>query len=186
MNESEIIALYIRRDERAIKASEQKYGAYCFSIALNILSDPQDAEECVNDTWLKAWNSIPQAKPTSLQAYLSKITRHIAIDRYRAYNAEKRAKSNSGIILEELYECIPSKNDVEKEVETKELGLAISMFLNSLTIRGQTVFIRRYFFAEPVKSIAARIGISENAVMISLTRTRKKLKKYLDKEGVLK
>ena len=181
MEDVSIIALYNQRDEKAIEETSLKYGAYCYSIANNILSDAQDSEECVNDTWMKAWNTIPPSRPRSLKLFLARITRNLSIDRYRNSHRLKRGRTVSAT-LDEISTFVPSR-DVDDEIERKELATLLNTFLHSLPPRDSNIFIRRYFFVEEVSVIAEKYGLSESNVFKILSRTRVKLKKYLEKEG---
>lgn len=183
MKDSEIVQLYWDRDAAAITETGNKYGAYCFTVANNILNSNEDAEECVNDTYLKAWNAIPPHKPEKLKPFLAKITRNLAFNRYNARTAKKRG-GELGVVLEELAECIPCEKDVESEYAAKELGECIRLFAGSLPVREGDIFVRRYFFTESIEVIAKRFGMTENNVMVTLSRIRKKLKTKLIKEGM--
>ena len=183
MEDSKIVELYWQKNENAIKETNSKYGAYCFSIANNILHNKEDSEECVNDTWLNAWNAMPPQKPTKLQMFLAKITRNLSFNRFNARSAEKRGGGEIVLVLDELAECLASESDVISEYEAKELGQCIRRFVRSLPERDGNVFVRRYFFTEPVAQIAKRYGLTENNVMVILSRTRTKLKNNLIKEG---
>ena len=183
MKDSQIIELYWNRNPQAISASEAQYGAYCFTVANGILNDPQDSEECVNDTWLRAWNAIPPTRPTVLKAFLAKITRHLSFDRYRAGKSLKRGGGETALVLEELAECIADESDVEGLVNAKELGQTIRQFVAALPEREQNLFVRRYFFSEAVRLIADRFDLSENHVNVTLSRLRKRLRNHLSKEG---
>lgn len=183
MKDSEIIELYWNKDSGAIPASMEQYGAYCFSVANGILDDAQDSEECVNDTWLRAWNAIPPTRPNVLKVFLAKITRHLSFDRYRARKTLKRGGGEMMLVLEELAECIADEADVEGQVNAKELGQVINQFVASLPEREQNLFVRRYFFSEPVRAIADRYDMSDNAVNVTLSRTRRRLRFHLSKEG---
>jgi len=185
MEDSRIIALYWQKSADAISESNRKYGAYCFTIANNILHNNEDSEECVNDTWLNAWNAMPPQKPGKLRAFFARITRNLSFNRYEARTAEKRGGGEIGLVLDELAECLASESDVEAEYEGKELGRCIDRFVSSLPERDGNVFMRRYFFTEPVALIAQRYGLTENNVMVILSRTRKKLKQELIKEGYI-
>ena len=184
LEDSKIIKLFWDRDENAIKEVSDKYSAYCRSIAHNILGNVGDAEECVNDTFLQAWNSIPPHKPLFLRAFLGKITRNLSFNRYNYNNAEKRRHGEIALVLDELAECI-GISSVENEIEAKELSAFINKFIRTLPHRDGNIFIRRYYFTESVKSISDRYGISENNVSVILNRTRAKLKKQLIKEGYI-
>lgn len=185
MDDDRIIELYWNRETDAIQESSDKYGAYCFSIAHHILHSKEDAEECVNDTWLKAWNAIPPQKPKKLQMFLAKITRNLAFDCFRARSTQKRGGGEIHLVLDELAECLASESDAATEYEFQELGQFIRQFVNRLPDRDRNIFLRRYFFTESVAEIAVRFGLSENHVMVILSRTRKKLKSHLQKEGLM-
>ncbi len=183
MNDSEIIELYRNKNTKAISASMDKYGSYCFTIANGILDDAQDSEECVNDTWLRAWNAIPPTRPTVLKMFFAKITRHLSFDRYKARRSQKRGGGDIPLVLEELAECIANESDVEGQVDANELGKAINKFVASLPEREQNLLVRRYFFSEPIKVIAERFDMSENYVNVTLGRVRRQLRMHLSKEG---
>lgn len=184
MEDSRIIELYWQKNADAISETAKKYGPYCFSIAENILHNAEDSEECVNDTWLRAWNAIPPQKPDVLRMFLAKITRNLAFNRFNARNAQKRGGGEIALVLDELGECLGGA-DTEGAYEAKELRKCIRRFVRSLPEREGNVLARRYFFAEPVAEIAKRYGLSENNVMVILSRTRRKLKAHLLKEGYL-
>lgn len=184
MRDERIVELFWQRDEGAISASAEVYGAYCRSVAQNILNDSEDAEECVNDTWLRAWNAIPPQRPKRLRMFLAKITRNLALDRCKAREAGKRGGGETLLALEELGECVGQPR-VENTVFARELEAAVNRFVRGLPRRECNVFLRRYFFAEPVAEIGKKYGLSPNHVMVILSRTRKKLKAYLEKEGYL-
>lgn len=182
LQDNEIIELYFARDERAIGETQTKYGDYCFTVANNILSDRLDSEECVNDTWLKTWNSIPPVRPKIFSAFLAKITRNSAINRLNYRMAKKRAKSC--VAFDEIGECVPSGANTEESVILRELEERINSFLRTLSKRDRSVFIRRYFFSESTGTIAEKYNLKEDNVLTILSRTRKKLKKVLE-EGNL-
>ena len=163
MEDSRIIELYESRDQQAISQSDMKYGGYCYSVGYNILGVREDTEECVNETWLRAWNSIPPQKPRMLSAFFGRITRNIAFDRYRASKAAKRGKGEIAAVLEEL----------------------INEFLGELQERDRNIFLQRYWFATPIKEISKKYAMNLNTVKASLFRSRNKLKALLEKEGVL-
>ena len=183
MDDSRIIELYWQRNSDAIAASEERYGAYCRAISARILHSPEDVEECVNDTWLRAWNTIPPQRPQSLKLFLGRITRNLSFNRWQEQAAAKRGGQETALVLDELAECLESETDVEDEVLFRELRACIRSFVRSLPEREGGVFARRYFFAEPVAAIARQYGMTENHVMVMLSRTRRKLKKRLSKEG---
>lgn len=184
MEDQAIVDLYWRRDPEAIRESGRKYGAYCKTIARNILHDGRDAEECVNDTWLSAWNAMPEDRPGRLAPFLGKIARNLAFDRWRASHAEKRGGGELPLILEELAECA-SPQDTVQALEAAELGRAVDRFLHTLPERECSVFLRRYWAAEPAAEIAGRYGMREATVRTSLFRSREKLRRYLEKEELL-
>ncbi|MCI8332464.1 MAG: sigma-70 family RNA polymerase sigma factor [Clostridiales bacterium] len=183
MEDSQIIELYWQKNTDAISETADKYGTYCFTIANNILQRTEDSEECVNDTWLHAWNAIPPQRPKALRLFLAKITRNLSFDRLCAQNAAKRGGGEMAIVLDELGECMDGGADTETVYEAKELGKFIQNFVRALPEREGNVLVRRYFFAESVADIAKRYGLTENNVMVILCRTRTKLKAHLLKEG---
>ncbi len=185
MEDCAIVELYWNRDTRAIEQTNIKYGPYCYSIANNVLHNREDAEECVNDTWFKAWNAIPPQKPAILQMFLAKITRNLALNRYEARSAQKRGGGEICLVLDELAECIPGGPDVAESYEHKQLGESVRRFVRTLPEREGDVLVRRYFFTEPICQIARRYGITENYTAVILNRVRKKLKEYLAKEGFI-
>lgn len=185
MTDERIIELFWQRDESAVSETALKYGGYCRVVAGNILPSSEDCEECLNDTWLHAWNSIPPQRPKNLRMFLARIARNLAFDRFRKQNAAKRGGGETELILEELSECVSGGNSVENTVLSKELGGAINKFLGTLSERDRNVFIRRYFFAESAEIIAKKYALTANNIMVILTRTRKKLKDYLAGEGLL-
>ena len=185
MTDERIIELFWQRNENAINEVSAKYGSYCSVVCGNILENLQDKEECLNDTWLRAWNSIPPQRPKNLKMFLAKISRNLAIDRYKRQTAVKRGKGETEVILEELAECISHKDNVEDEVLSKEIGIAINEFLRTLPERDRNIFIRRYFYADSAEKIAKRYALTANNIMVILTRTRMKLKNYLMKGDLL-
>lgn len=182
MEDSRIIELYWARSEEAITASSEKYGGHCYAIAQRILCQSEDSRECVNDTWLRAWNSIPPSRPDSLKAFLGTITRRLALDRRRCDRAEKRGGGEVTLALEELRDCVASPACVERGAEEGELAELLDRFLASLSKEARIIFLQRYWYLCPVKQIARHRGISESGVKMSLLRSRKKLKALLDKE----
>lgn len=183
MEDSRIIDLYFARNEQAIAATREKYGGYCTAVAGNILDAPEDIEEVLSDTWLRVWNSIPPQKPDNFKLYLARIARNLAFDRFRTQSREKRGGSQVILALEELSHCIPSPSHPGKEWEIRELTAAINAFLSTLNHRDRVIFLRRYFYTQSFEEIAGICGISQGAVRTALSRTRKKLKQYLEKEG---
>lgn len=182
MDDQQIIALYWRREESAITETAKKYGGYCHTIARNITGSTQDAEECVSDTWLGAWNAMPPHRPSRLNLFLGKITRSLAADRFRAKNAEKRGGGEIPLALEELRECVPAVTD--RQVEDRELAESINAFLHTLPVRDCNLFLRRYWYGESLQTIAGRYGMKLNTVKTNLYRSREKLRRHLEKEGI--
>ena len=185
MTDTQILELFAARDERAITAAKKQYENGCFKIALQILQRREDAEEAVNDMWLKVWDSIPPAKPEKLFAYLSAAVRNISLDLLSARNAEKRGSGEYPAALEEFSECLASDENPEHQVDANLLRDAVSQFLDSISADARTIFVERYTRLTPVNEIAEKFGISVSKVKISLMRTRNKLKSYLKKEGWL-
>ena len=183
MEDKEIIGLYLDRNEQAIAATSEKYGSYCKSISVNILKNDEDAEECVNDTYMKTWNAIPPQIPVIFSAFLGKIVRNISFNKYRHNNSQKRGGSEMPLILDELGEIVSGKESVEDEIDKKELLRDINGFLNSISEYKRGIFIRRYWYSDKVSDIAKRCGKSENSVSVELNRTRKNLSEYLLKKG---
>lgn len=183
MRDAEIIGLFFSRDERALEEAKMKYGAYCLSVAQNILGSAEDAEECLSSALLKAWESIPPQRPERLGSYLAKIARNLAFNRFNERRRQKRGGGETALVLEELAEVVPANGDAASEAEYNELKRSVNAFLKSLPERERRVFVRRVFRAEPVKTVARAEGMTENAVMSLLSRTRKKLRQHLVKEG---
>lgn len=181
MDNDRIIELYWQRDENAIGMTVKQYGAYCLKIANNILNDPLDAEECVNDTWLALWNSIPPQRPNNLASYIAKIVHNLSVNRLKYKIASKRGHKN--VAFEELENVLMADERINDNVNLSMLQETINKFLRSYSVSGRKIFIRRYFFCESVSEIAKKYEMNENTVLKSLSRTRKKLKEYLAKEG---
>ena len=185
MEDQEIIALYWAREEDAIRETSIKYGGLCRSIVNRILASPEDGEECLNDTWMGAWNAMPPHRPRKLPAFLGKITRSIACDAVRSRTARKRGGGEYPAALEELGECVPPSPGADQAVLDRELEALVNRFLGGLPVRECNVFLRRYWYVEPLEAIAGRYGLKENTVKTILRRTRGKLRVYLEKEGIL-
>ena len=183
MEDQQILDLYFARSESAITETDRKYGRYCHSIAYNILEDHEDAKEIVNDTYLKAWNTIPPNRPDPLKPYVGMISRHLSLDRYEEYHTQKRG-GQVPLVLEELAECIPDNDSREDIGESVALKDALAKFIRSLPDKTQRIFLRRYWYASSVAEIAEEYGMRENSVNVLLHRTRKKLKDHLQKEGL--
>lgn len=184
LEDSKIVSLFFERSEQAIEELDRKYGAAVRKAAANILSDRLDVEECVNDTYLRVWNDIPPHAPDRLAGYVCKIARNLAINRYHADHAAKRGGSYA-LVLDEMEECIPSGVDVETAHDAKELSAAIDRFLATLSREDRFLFVRRYWYADPVAELAAMTGGSAARISVRLFRLRKKLRITLMKEGFL-
>ena len=182
MKDYDIVDLYWARDEKAIVESQRKYGGYCHGISMNILNNESDAEECVNDTWVAAWRSMPPKKPSVLRTYLGKLTRNLSINRLRERHREKR-NPDLVIALSELAECIPDGDSGADMGESVALRDALGRFVRSLPEKTQEIFLQRYWYSCSVAEIAEGYGMRENSVTVLLHRTRKKLKAHLKKEG---
>ncbi|SDM93464.1 RNA polymerase sigma factor [Acetanaerobacterium elongatum] len=184
MEDSEIVELYWERCETAITQTASKYGEYCRYISYSILHNREDAEECVSDTYLRAWNAMPQHRPNCLSAFLGKITRNLAFNRYKGYSAEKRGKGQIPLVLSELEDCLPSLSGMEQAIDERALSEAINRFLSVMPQRNRMLFIRRYWYTSPLKEIAQEYGMNENSVKSILFRERYRLKSFLEKEGI--
>lgn len=185
MKDTEILDLYWERDEQAIVETQKSYGSYCRSIACNILYNNEDTEECLNDTWLKTWNSIPPARPERFSLYLGTITRNLALDRWKSKHREKRGGGEMTAALDELAEFIPDRFNTEETVIAAEMERFINDFLHTLPEKDCNIFLRRYWYVEDYAAIAKRYHMKLNTVKTSLFRTRTKLKECLLKEGFL-
>lgn len=183
MTDLEIIELYWNRNELAVSESNSKYGAYCFTVADTILLNREDSNECVNSTWFKAWNAIPPHRPEILKLFFAKITRNLAINKYRQAKTLSRGAGEFAASLDELRECVPDQNRIEYEIDKIALNESVNKFLKTLSERDCCVFLRRYFYSESVKEIAEYCNLTESNTLSILHRTRKKLKMYLEKEG---
>ena len=184
MNDRDIVDLYWQRSERAIRETVRKYGRYCRMIAYNILNNAEDAEECVSDTWLAAWNSMPDKRPEKLNPFLAKITRNLALTRLKRGTAKKRGGGEALLAFEELDGVLPDGCDLQKELEEKELTMAIEVFVKRLPERERLAFLGRYWFCAGEKELAERLGLTRGGVNAMLRRTREKLKDYLLEEGL--
>ena len=184
MDDKRIVALFFERDEQALTETRQKYSRYLHRVAHNVLQNTQDAEECVSDTYLRAWNAMPPDRPHGLRAYLGAITRRLSLDRWRERKSAKRGGGEVALSLEELGECVPHPDTVPRTVETAEVAAILSDFLRSLPSVECDVFLRRYWYFDTVAQIAKRYGYSESKVKMTLGRTRDKLRAVLEKEGI--
>ena len=184
MEDQQIIQLYWDRLEQAIVESERKYGSYCRSIARRILAVEEDAEECVNDTWLHAWNAMPPQRPSILSAFFGKLARNLSLDRWRRNRAAKRGGSQVELALHELGDCLPASGGPEQALDEKETGRAISQFLRTQPELDRALFIRRYWHLESMATLAQDFQLRESQVKSRLFRTRQRLKAALEKEGI--
>lgn len=184
MEDNQIIQLYFNRDEKAIGETSIKYGNYCNSIAINILNNWEDAEECVNDTYLCVWESIPPTRPTRLKVYLGRITRNLSFNLYKKMNADKRGNGQIALVLDELAECVSGGCEPEQEFLQKELICSINNFLRELSKEKRIIFVRRYWYSDSISEIADRVGKTENSVSVTLNRLRKMLYIHLRERGL--
>lgn len=184
MKDTEIIDLYWNRDESAIAATAQSYGNYCYSIAYHILQSPEDAQECVNDTYWKAWLSIPPQRPSRLATYLGKITRNLSLDRLKRLNAQKRGKGQVELVVTELESCIPAVNGTEQIADEIVLANAINQFLREQPRTERNIFVGRYWHLYSIAELAQAYGMRESKIVSLLFRMRSKLKHHLEKEGI--
>lgn len=182
MEDLDIIRLYWQRDERAVTETEQKYGAYCRSISYHILKNRQDAEECVNDTWVRAWTVIPPQRPFALGAFLGKITRNLSLNHYRRSHAQCRGGGMVPLLLDELRDC--TAEGPEQLMEAAELGRLLDRFLRQLPQKDCCIFMRRYWYMDSLEEIAHQYHLTLGSIKSSLYRSRQKLKAYLEQEGI--
>ena len=185
MDDESIIWLYWERDERAIEITAEKYGPYCGAIAGNILGSREDREECLNDTYIRAWNSMPKDWPGLLQAYLGRMTRNLAFNRYKRERAKKRGGGEADLVLEELSECVSGAESVEGAMDRRELIEAIGVFVRGLPENKRSIFVRRYWYADSLKELAEARGAVPARLSERLYRMRLSLKSTLEKEGVI-
>ena len=185
MEDEKIMELFFGRQEEAIAAVRETYGGYCASIARNILDTEEDVEEILSDTWMKVWGSIPPQRPGNLKLYIARITRNLSFDRARSLTREKRGGGELPLALHELSECIPSPGQPGERLEAEQLKKAVNAFLGTLPKRDRGIFLLRYFYVESAEQIAERFGVRPALVRTVLSRTRKKLKAFLIREGLL-
>jgi len=184
MQDAEIVDLYWARSDRAIPETEQKYGRYCHRIAYNICQSSEDAEECVNDTWFRAWNAMPDARPSALSAFLGAITRNLALDRFRSIRRGKRGGGETVLALEELQDSIPSPNRLEAKLEELELTQAINSFLSTLEAEDRKLFVARYWYLASIKELAEKSGSTQGRIKMRLYRMRNMLRKSLEEANL--
>ena len=183
MEDNEIIELYWQRSQRAITETDGKYGGRLQTLSMNILHDRQDAEECVNDTYHATWNTLPPQRPNYFCAYLAKLARNFSFGRYDYYHAQKRCVTVVEL-SDEIENCIPSPDDLEQKMDSREIGRIISEFLYNQPIEMRTVFVRRYWYMDSIKDIAGMFQISESKVKSILFRMRNKLREHLEEEDI--
>lgn len=183
MDDSDIVRLFLDRNETALSVTEKKHGKRCMTVANNILKNREDAEDCVNDSYLKLWELIPPHCPQILGTFLCRIVRNTAINMLKAKNAGKRGSGIAEVVFEELEECIPDKGSVERTYESKELLAAVNSFLRQIPIENRRIFVLRYWYCCELSEIAERFGTRKNTVSVILNRTRGRLRKYLEEEG---
>lgn len=184
MKDKDIISLYFARSEDAISETDKKYGGYCRALTYNILGNPEDSEECVNDTYMRVWERIPPEKPVKLGAFVARIARNLAMDMLDRFAAAKRGGNSHALAYEEISECVPSKVSVEASADEHRLAELIEEFVTSLPWEKRTIFMKRYYHFCSVSEIAEQMLISESKVKMTLQRTRAKLKEFLEKEGI--
>lgn len=184
MEDQEIIARFFARDEDGLTAARARYEPYCAAVARSLLNDPRDQEECLSDTWLRAWNAIPPQRPRSLGAFLAKITRNLAINRLRDGNAQRRGGGQVPLALEELRECVSPEGSPEGELDRQAAEEALNRFLDGLPPLQREVFLRRYWYLDSIEDIARRAGWSKSRVTTTLHRLRVRLRAHLIQEGI--
>lgn len=184
MDDPQIIELYWARSEQAISETSAKYGAFLWRIARNILESHDDADECVNDTYLRAWNAIPPSRPSAFRAWLGRIVRNLSLDRWKQSRTAKRGGDGMEVLFGELDDCVPEPHGTEKTMEDQEIASLISAFLRRQSPESRIIFLRRYWYGQSVADIAAGMNCGEGKVKSSLFRTRKALRTYLEQEEV--
>lgn len=183
MEDMQLVTLFWARDESAIRETDRKYGPYCFQISINILTSREDAEECVSDTWLRAWDTMPPERPRSLRAYLGRIVRNLSISVYRRRHAQKRF---AGIetLLSELGDCVPIYGATEQAAEAHQITEAINDWLASLDRRDRILFVRRYWYGDPARDLARAAGMTQGQLSGKMHRLREQLRLHLEQEGI--
>lgn len=185
MDDNTIVDLYWARSEDAIAETNKKYGSYCWQVSYNILRNSHDADECVNDTWLRTWNALPPQRPARLQAFLAKIARNLSLDRWEQSHAKRRGGGQTFILLSELSDCIPASDSIEQTLTDQAVSTAISVWLKNQSPKNRAAFVRRYWYADSIHQAAKRLGLSESATKSLLHRLRRSLKVYLEEEGIV-
>lgn len=184
MNDEDIVKMYWNRSQDAITETANKYGKYCHSIAYNILRNIQDSQECVNDTYLNTWNSIPDNRPKKLAAYIGRITRNLALSRYEYYNAKKRKGLQTELALDELLECVSGNESTDSFIEESQITDTLNKFLQNLSELNRNIFVSRYWYMLSIKDISFKYSLTESNIKTSLSRSRAALKNILEKEGI--
>jgi RNA polymerase sigma-70 factor (ECF subfamily) len=184
MDDNQIVDLYWERSETAISETAKKYGRYCHYIAFNVLRNDEDSEECVSDTYLNAWNSMPPHRPSVFKTFLGKLTRNISLNKYKQLTAEKRGNGQMPLIIDELHECLPTTESTESITDDIVLVDVFNCFLAALSVEQRKIFMRRYWYMSSIKEIATDYGMGESKVKMSLLRSRNELKCLLEKEGI--
>ena len=184
MEDSRIIDLYWARSQQAISESELKYGSYCRTVSANILPRTEDVEECVNDTWLRAWNAMPPQRPDVLQAFFGKLVRNLSLDRWRSLHAAKRGGSQVEVALVELEDCLPGGNQVDDALNAAETAAVISRFLRTLPDTDRRLFVRRYWHLDSTQALRHQFRLSEGQIKSRLHRIRQRLRTALEQEGI--
>ena len=184
MDDTAIVELYWSRSEHAVEETDRKYGNYCWQISYNILHNAHDAEECVNDTWLRVWNAIPPQRPAVLRAFLARITRNLSLDRWEQLRAQKRGGGQAAALLSELADCIPAPVSPEQHLSDQAISQAVSQWLRVQTSRNRVAFVRRYWYADSISQVAKRLDLSESGTKSLLHRLRRSLKAHLEQEGI--
>ena len=185
LSDEQIIDLYFAREERAIEEPDRKYCQYLHTVAYNILANEQDVEECLQDTYIKTWNSIPPERPSVFRAFLAKITRNLSLDRYEYDNRKKRVPTGACVPLDEVREFVPDGSDLDRELQARVIGQVITDYLDSVPDRRMYVFVSRYFFALSIPQIAKRLSCSQSLVSKELAEIKRELRILLAKEGII-
>lgn len=185
MKDQEIIQMYCNRQEMAIQKTAEKYEKYCYTISYNILDNNEDVLECINDTWFKLWDTIPPIIPIFLKSYIAKIVRNLSFDKYRAKNSAKNGGGEMPLVLDELSEIVADSRDIQARYESKEVSMAISEYLSKISVKEREIFVRRYFYVEDTESIARKYNTTGKNVLMILSRTRKKLRTYLQEKELI-
>ena len=185
LSDEQIIELYFAREERAIAETDKKYSQYLYTVAYNILADDMDAEECLQDTYIKTWNTIPPERPSVFRAFLAKITRNLSLDRYERDNRKKRVPKAACVPLDEVREFLPDESDFARDMQAEAIGRVITEYLDTVSDRRLYIFVSRYFFALSLPQIAKRLSCSQSLVSKELAEIKRELRILLEKEGII-